>query len=380
MARGVQSGWPGRRGVGQVPFPRARTCGESRSRHRIPANFIGWLLVLLFSFTRLEGQGTSVPAEAAAVQSEAGLVDSDGPAVPDPRKDLEPRLDEQSPAIPALESASLPESSGCPEGRPGHFRADVPFELHGHFIVVKGSIGPLNGLNLVIDTGASSTVLSPRIAQKLGIKWIKGSTGSILAYATPVAAQAVTIPRLTIGPLRFDEIPGWVVELSFPDTRRSLRIDALIGLDLLKQTPVTIDYESRVLRFGPITHGGNFVAFFRGLPFIAVHLYVHEQPFRVLLDTGAADLMLCGAKVAARVAVRPTGEEKGVRSRAGRRTLRMIHLHEVSLGNTSWGRTTAFLLGGPALCAGVDGVLGPLSLGLKRLHLDIPAGILSWER
>jgi hypothetical protein len=46
--------------------------------------------------------------------------------------------------------------------------ADVPFDLvQQHLIVVKGSVGPVHGLNLLIDTGTIPSVVDQRIAGKL---------------------------------------------------------------------------------------------------------------------------------------------------------------------------------------------------------------------
>ena len=43
---------------------------------------------------------------------------------------------------------------------------EVPFELYQrHLVVTKGSIGPLNGLNLLIDTGTIPSVVDRRIAR-----------------------------------------------------------------------------------------------------------------------------------------------------------------------------------------------------------------------
>jgi hypothetical protein len=43
--------------------------------------------------------------------------------------------------------------------------ADVAFQLHQHHLVVaKGSIGALNGLNLLIDTGTIPSVVDARVA------------------------------------------------------------------------------------------------------------------------------------------------------------------------------------------------------------------------
>ena len=49
--------------------------------------------------------------------------------------------------------------------------AEVPFELYQHHLVVtKGSIGPLHGRSLLIDTGTIPSVVDGRIAQKLRLK------------------------------------------------------------------------------------------------------------------------------------------------------------------------------------------------------------------
>ena len=46
---------------------------------------------------------------------------------------------------------------------------DLPFQLvQQHLIVSKGSIGGLQGLNLLIDTGTIPSMLDKRIAGKLG--------------------------------------------------------------------------------------------------------------------------------------------------------------------------------------------------------------------
>jgi Aspartyl protease len=49
-------------------------------------------------------------------------------------------------------------------------RVEIRFKLYqGYIIVVQGSIGTLQKLNFVIDTGAVPSVVDPRVAQKLGL-------------------------------------------------------------------------------------------------------------------------------------------------------------------------------------------------------------------
>lgn len=185
----------------------------------------------------------------------------------------------------------------------------VSFQPQGHFIVVKGSMGELQDLNLVIDTGASSTTVSPRVAKKLGLK---GDSKQVLAYAKKVEVISVVLPILELGSMRFEQVPAWVAQLSFPDARRMLRIDALIGLDLLKRTNLSVDFESRKISFGPITHTESVMPFYAGLPFLVLPLYVQDQPVRLLLDTGARDLILFRRRVDGRIAMNKTRGRKGI--------------------------------------------------------------------
>src|SRR5215471_9873118 len=48
--------------------------------------------------------------------------------------------------------------------------AIVPFKLyHDYLIVVKGSLGSLESLNFLVDTGANPTAIDCRLAKKLGL-------------------------------------------------------------------------------------------------------------------------------------------------------------------------------------------------------------------
>ena len=46
----------------------------------------------------------------------------------------------------------------------------IRFNLYrGYLILARGSAGPLNNLNLLLDTGTSSTILNQRLARRLGL-------------------------------------------------------------------------------------------------------------------------------------------------------------------------------------------------------------------
>lgn len=254
---------------------------------------------------------------------------------------------------------------------------EVSFELREHFIVVKGSIGTLDNQNLIVDTGASLTTLSPTSARKLDLK---GEKKHVEAHGTAVTVEQVEVPSVKLGQLEFATAPGWIAKLSFPDGEsQSLRIDGLIGLNLLKRTSLTIDYETRVLRFGPVGTRRGAVPFYPRLPIILVSFYVQGEHLSLLLDTAAADLILFESKTAGRIKMERGRDRKEVRGEGGKMTLQTVGLKNVLLGNRSWDTLTAYLLKGRSPRSGVDGILGPLALGCKRLHLDFANNAIVFE-
>ena len=66
--------------------------------------------------------------------------------------------------------------------------AEVPFELYQHHLVVaKGSIGRLNGLNLLIDTGTIPSMVDSRIARKLHMQ---PESSMLVAFGQQVQIQS----------------------------------------------------------------------------------------------------------------------------------------------------------------------------------------------
>ena len=57
-------------------------------------------------------------------------------------------------------------------------RLEISFELYnGHLVVVKGTVGPLNKVKIVVDTGKSPSAISKELAEQLGLK---GKTESLV--------------------------------------------------------------------------------------------------------------------------------------------------------------------------------------------------------
>lgn len=119
--------------------------------------------------------------------------------------------------------------------------AEVPFELYQHhLIVVKGSIGRLNGLTLLIDTGTIPSIVDARIARKLKLH---AEPSTLISFGQEVPVKSAVLDGFSIGPLESGRVPAGVGDLSY---LQGVRVDAIVGLDVLARTSFSIDYQRQV--------------------------------------------------------------------------------------------------------------------------------------
>lgn len=258
----------------------------------------------------------------------------------------------------------------------GFAAPEIPFEAgYDHLIVVKGSVGKLQQLNFVVDTGATRTVVSHRITDRLKFK----KTSKRVALAgNKGTLREVMIPEIRIGTVRFDSVPAL---LGPADLLPGYQIDALIGLDLLRQTNLHVDFVAKTITLGLKEHYESATPFYPKLNFVLVRLFVQERPLALELDTGAEDLVLFKRRVQGQLEEKRTGETKRMNHIGGQVRLQKVLLCNVQMGVTHWKERTAFFFDAPegAYPDGLDGILGVASLGLKRIQLDFQRGIFSWE-
>jgi hypothetical protein len=242
-------------------------------------------------------------------------------------------------------------------------------------IVVRGSAGPLKGLNFLLDTGASPTVLDRRVADKLHLDQ---SPASIAVVGGSVQAAQATAPTLEVGPARRDNLHVLVEDLSFFQKALPVRIDAVVGLDLLGQSVFEIDYSARQVLFGavPLLSNSLPLQLQAGLPIVEAQ--VNHLAAHLMVDTGASSLILFepSAPKPMRVSeVRPTPGTIGEFDR------KQVWLPSLRLGEAEFGKEPAFLVRGRG--EGVqdfDGLMSPAALGISKLAIDLGRGLLTFSR
>ena len=254
--------------------------------------------------------------------------------------------------------------------------AEVPFEIYQHHLVVtKGSIGPLNGLSLLIDTGSIPSMVDVRIARKLHLQT---EPSMLVAFGQGVAIQSTVVPGFRIGAVRTGPVPAGVSDLSYI---KRVRIDAIVGLDVLARTSFSIDYRKRVLRFSPGGREESVAPLEFVWPFLTVRMTIAGQQVRLLVDTGSSDLVLFKAKMPDALAGAPWLGDKTVQYASGVARVQRLNLRQVRLGARVWDKLPAWALdrvpdGYPPT---IDGVLGVLALECERVQFDFERNELTWR-
>ena len=276
-----------------------------------------------------------------------------------------------------LAVASQPAAQGYKDsGLDQHVKSKIDFELYrDYMIVVRGSAGSLKGLNFLFDTGASPSVLDPRVAGKLHLTTVPTDI-SVLNGA--VQGGTATVPSLQFGAVRRENVPVLVQDLSFLEKALPIRIDGIVGLDVLGQDMFVIDYASREIRFGSSPSMPDSILFHMKEGLAIVDATVNHTQVHLLVDTGASSLILfeempvSGSKAAG---AEPSSKTIGDFER---RQVRSISL---KLGATEFGHEAAFVVHNRRDAGhDFDGLLSPAALGITRVAVDPGRGKMAFSR
>ena len=118
-------------------------------------------------------------------------------------------------------------------------------------------MGELQKLNFIIDTGAVPSIVDARVARKLGLE---GVADSVSVFSREVPVEEVVVPSVRVGPVKANSVRALVHDLGFLERRLGVRIDAMIGLDLLGGQDFSIDYSKRRIAFEMPTGKANSLA------------------------------------------------------------------------------------------------------------------------
>lgn len=125
----------------------------------------------------------------------------------------------------------------------------LPFELVNNRPFIKLMINGKGPFRFVIDTGASMSVLSDKTAAALGLKPVaKGGSARAIGGSGTFPILYGLLDSIQMGDARIDVVPIYIRTVhSTEDTPEGERSDGYIGLSVLSQYAVTLDYKTQEL-------------------------------------------------------------------------------------------------------------------------------------
>jgi aspartyl protease len=157
-------------------------------------------------------------------------------------------------------------------------------EAWGWAVVVPVAFGGSGVHELLLDTGSTSTILEPGLAEQIGL-----DAASFANLVTPAGKRRVALGSvdLRLGGTRLEAVEVLVAEL--PVIRRDEpRIRGILGQSALARLEYTIDYARRRL----VVHGdaasGPAGASPPPRPVLEARLGCRGAPLRLVLDSGIA--------------------------------------------------------------------------------------------
>jgi predicted aspartyl protease len=271
-----------------------------------------------------------------------------------------------------------PSSEPTHETIPGHH--EVSFQTYrDYLIVVQGSLGDTQRLNFIIDTGTDRTVIDSRVAQKLHMV---GEVGKLGVHNQVVEVQQAVLPSVQIGALRAAFLPVLIRDLDFLQKGLGIRIDAVIGLDVLSLSNLSIDYRTKRIVFGAAPVSGSSTPLQSTTPWLTVRMEVDGVSIHLLLDTAASGIILFQSRIRNRLPGLISLGERMSSNMGGDFRLQRVILAKTKLGETGFGQENAFVVEDQEEDESreFDGLLGPSALGLKQIAFDFQRRTFSWEK
>jgi predicted aspartyl protease len=253
----------------------------------------------------------------------------------------------------------------------------VPVKLYsGHVIVVQGSIGSLSKRNLVIDTGAYPSVIDHSLVKKLGLPT---QAGEMRVVAYTLKTESVVLPEVRIGPLAAHNIQVVAQDLGTLSEQLGVRVDALIGLDVLAIANFRVDYTTRMLVFGPPVRLTSAAPIRKAAGMACLDVRMNGRPQLLLLDTGAADLVLFADRAPWLPRLIAGGELEST-NLGGSIPMRAMMMNEFDVGGQKLGSQEVYVSAPKNMgLYPFDGMFSPTALRLRQIAFDFDHQVFSWE-
>src|SRR6266851_2636702 len=249
-----------------------------------------------------------------------------------------------------------------------HVTVKLPIRLFwGYLVIVEGSIGNTQKLHFLVDTGAYPSAVDQKIARNLGLA---EQPARVNLANKSVQTRLVVLPSLLVGPLHAEALPVLTEDLSFLRKALGYKVDAIVGLDVLRKSSFTINYKTKEMLFGPVE---------TDTPLVTIRTRFEDRQLRLMLDTGTPDLMLLQSRMPDSTSWQTLGTEKAANV-SGTFRSRKVRIPEVYLGKETIGAQIASVVDDRKDDGdNFDGVLGVRGPQFWKIAFDFERRRFSWE-
>jgi len=272
-------------------------------------------------------------------------------------------------------------------------QAEIGFRLAGGaqpLILVPAQVNGAGTFEFILDTGAGTSLISPEVAERLGVA--RTGTKEGVGAGGRVTVALGTLESLAIGEARVEALDVAITdELQRIGAAVGTRVDGDAGYNFLKNFCVTIDYRRYMLRLTQVVNDENasgsqpraqvkFRIAHPAKPLILVETMVNGAgPFQFALDTGTSTSLL-SPELARAFSIKSesvpgmTGAGGQIAARVG--LLESLAIEEAAIKNVHVMVSDVLTMLGQATGARLDGIIGYNYLKEFKVTIDYPREIL----
>jgi clan AA aspartic protease (TIGR02281 family) len=282
-----------------------------------------------------------------------------------------PDAEQRTEALMAATGVTLPKHSGTGQATVALKRIN-PKEKTSQVLSLPVTIAGQTR-RFLLDTGASSTIISGSIAKELNLTgydippslFSEGVIGNQCSKSN-LKIAAHMLPSIAVQTAQAENLIG----ISLPAKRIPGMLSGVLGLDFLSNFDVVLDPQIPQLQLLPPSPSEATDIPLEGhLGVLTAAVVINGQSFVFAVDTGA-DLIVVSKQVAKKLALRPTSSKTlNVLGFCGTAQAYPVALKEVTLGTNMRKDLDGIILTGTLLDRlGIDGIIGQNFLIQFRQH------------